>query len=236
VGRQASLDIAASYSKGDVYNKNTQHDAFAGGITALLVGGSYSINDCYSLGDITAEYAGTSGRWVMAGGILGTTSQNNNTVGIRHCYAAGIVKAIFNGTGAGTNLISGGIAGELNNYQENSHLVNNMYLGSSVQAEGPGNRYIRFLYAYGPSTSNTYTGWRWVSAKKYESFSAGGSLSEIFVTNNLDGGAGATSDLNTTWSADLGFISTTWSNYTNNFKGVTRTIQRPLLVNNQETL
>jgi hypothetical protein len=241
VGRQANLDISESYSKGDVYNKNTQNDAFAGGITGWLTAGSYSINHCYSLGNITAEYTGASGRWAMAGGILGTTSSNPSTIGIRYCYAAGIIKAIFNGTGSNTNLISGGIAGELYNYQESIQLVNNMYLGSSVQTEGPGNRHIHFLYAYGPNADTMYTGWRWENAKREYSSTAGGSLTVLTDSHNFDGqGDAANTVLNTTWPDDLGFISSTWGNYTDDFSTLsrpsdnTRGIKRPKLEGNPE--
>jgi hypothetical protein len=229
-----------------VENKNDRYDAFAGGITGWLTTGIYSINDCYSLGNITAEYTGASDRWVMAGGILGTTSSNSNSIGIRHCYAAGIVQAIHHGNSSGP-IISGGIAGELYSGQvthsnENTLLLdNNMYLGSSIQAKGPGNRYIRFLYAYGPNAGVIYKGLRWEDAKKQESSTAGGPLSVITGGNNLDGeDDAATSVLNGTWPSNLGFISTTWGSYTNDFSTPTRLsdnsrgIKRPTLVNNQE--
>jgi hypothetical protein len=241
VGRQATLDIAASYSKGDVKNKNDRHDVFAGGIAGLLAGGAKSINDCYSLGNITAEYTGSGSQWAMAGGILGTISGNKTTVGIRHCYAAGIVEAINQG-GSGGQIISGGIAGELYPTQEGVHLVNNVYLGSSIQAIGSGTKHIRFLYAYGLNTGTNWSGYRWGDAVRKSSTS--GTPSPISGgTNNLDGTSQTAGEISSGWSG-WGFDATlpppspppqpppgTWAGPTKTSGGITR----PTLYYNPET-
>jgi hypothetical protein len=226
-GEQRYGNITESWSKGNISNINTGQNAYAGGITGFLSAGAGSIDDCYSLGDITATYKASGGAWVMAGGILGTTSGNTSTMKIQHCYAAGTVRAIHDSPSTYTgNIISGGIAGEFNT-TTSTNLTYNIFLGSAVIGRGPGNRSIRFLYAYGPSASSSYTGYRRSDAVKQYSTSATGALNTDSTTNNLDGTSANTATISAGWS-DWGFGSTKWGSPTGTF-------QRPRLINNPET-
>jgi hypothetical protein len=219
VGVQEYGNISASYSKGAVENINSGNDAYAGGITGWLRYGGQSIEDCYSLGDITAKYSADGGLWVMAAGILGTTSGNTANIKIRHCYAAGTVQVINSGTGP---IISGGIAGQLYSSQISgtSNLDNNVYLGPSVIGRGSGGKHIHFLYALRedpPTNTNTYRGWRLSTATKQYSASATGGLTGDISIVDLDGTSRTGTQINTAWSG-WGYTTTTWS--TSNFNTI----------------
>jgi hypothetical protein len=243
VGEQRNADISQSYSTGNVYNSNDGQHSLAGGITGFLAEGAGTIEDCYSLGNVTAIYPATGDVVAAAGGILGTTKYttniNTSSIKIRHCYAAGAVQAI-NYAAVGY-AISGGIAGELHPGQSSSDLVYNVFLGPSVSSLGAQYQWIRFLYAGNSSTSASYSGYYWRAdatnraKKSYKKPWNAGTETAIPETdnNNLDGAASSALNTTATWTTTAGFSSSIWGSFVSITVSGT-SLQRPKLLNNLE--
>jgi hypothetical protein len=223
VGEQRNADISQSYSKGNVYNSNDGESSFAGGITGFLSEGAGKIEDCYSLGNVTAEYPETGGVKIAAGGILGTTyhpnKTNTNFITIRHCYAAGTVQAINHSTHYNSQSLSGGITGEVPDQPGDGYLVNNVFLGPFVINQGSRGQYTRLLYAVNPRETFNNRGYWWDGAVKWYTDSTHLTQTIIVGRDYRDGTEASNSVINSSW-ASWGY-GTAWSTSLSNAIGTT---------------